>query len=56
MLNLRTNEGIDIKYLKDKEEEVNSLIGEGLLVKKEDRIIPTYEGMMILDQIILKLL
>ena len=56
MLNLRTNEGIDVKYLKDKEETVNSLIGEGLLIRKDDRIIPTYEGMMILDQIILKLL
>ena len=56
MLNLRTIEGLDMKYVEGKEKVVDELIKEGLIVKKQNRLIPTYEGMMILDQIILKLL
>ena len=56
MLNLRTIEGLDISFARDKENEINSLISGGLLIKKDNRLIPTYEGMMVLDQIILKLI
>lgn len=56
MLNLRTNEGLDIKFIKNKEKEIEELTNEGLVKHDGDKIIATYEGMMILDQIILKLL
>ena len=56
MLNLRTIEGLDICYTKGKELVVDELIEQGLLTCEQDRLIPTYEGMMILDQIILSLL
>lgn len=56
MLNLRTIEGLDIKYLKDKEAVVAELINKGLIIKKENKVIATYEGMMILDQIVLQLI
>ena len=54
MLNLRTIEGLDISFVKDK--EIDELISSGLLRKESNRLIPTYEGMMVLDQIILKLI
>ena len=56
MLNLRTIEGLDIKYVQDKESIVDELVKEGLLIKEQNKLVPTYEGIMILDQIILKLL
>ena len=56
MLNLRTIEGLDIDFVKDKQEEINSLISGGLLKKENNHLIPTYAGMMVLDQIILRLL
>ena len=56
MLNLRTIEGLDINYVQDKESIVDELVKEGLLIKEQNKLLPTYEGMMILDQIILKLL
>ena len=56
MLNLRTIEGLDVSFVNDKQNEINSLISSGLLVKKDNHLIPTYQGMMVLDQIILKLL
>ena len=56
MLNLRTIEGLDVNYVKGKESIVEELIKRNLLVKNNDCLIPTFEGMMILDQIILKLL
>ena len=56
MLNLRTIEGLDVNFVKGKESIVEELIKRNLLVKKNDCLIPTFEGMMILDQIILKLL
>ena len=55
MLNLRTIEGLDIDFVKNKDKEIKELISSGLLIKKDNRLIPTYEGMMILDQIVLKL-
>ena len=56
MLNLRTKEGISLSLLKNKEKEIASLIKDGYLEKQGDRLCPTYEGMMILDTIILQLL
>ena len=56
MLNLRTIEGLDVNFVKGKESIVEELIKRNLLVKHNDCLIPTFEGMMILDQIILKLL
>ena len=54
MLNLRTIEGLKLSYLKGKDKEIDSLMKDGLITIKNDAIIPTYEGMMVLDQIILK--
>ena len=56
--------GLDLKRIKElygvdlqkKWDTIQELINEGYLVAGNDRIIATYEGMMILDQIILKLL
>ena len=65
MLNLRTIEGLDLAYLKrefdvdllkTKKEEIDELINQGFLFLNGDTLIPTYEGMMTLDQIILKLI
>ena len=56
MLNLRTIEGLDMSFTKDKEEEINNLVNEGLLIVENNRLIPTYQGMMVLDQIILQLM
>lgn len=66
MLNLRTIFGLNrhqyiARFNEDlfitKECEINSLIKGGLLLKKDDEIIfPTYEGMMLLDRIILELI
>ena len=65
MLNLRTYYGLDMKefcrkhgvyLLKTKEKEILEMIKEHLLFYKDNHLIPTYEGMMILDSIILKLI
>ena len=56
MLNLRTIEGLDINFVKNKEKEIKELISSGLLKLENNHLIATYEGMMVLDQIILKLL
>ena len=65
MCNLRTIEGLSLKkvkeefsidLLKTKDNEINSLIKQGYLIKDNERLIPTYEGMMVLDSIILKLI
>ena len=56
MLNLRTKEGISLSLLKNKDKEITSLIKDGYLEKQGDRLCPTYEGMMILDTIILQLI
>ncbi len=64
MLNLRTNQGIEFErynyrfdgdFLKEHENAISRLVKQGLLVLTEDRIYPTYDGMMVLDQIIMEL-
>ena len=56
MLNLRTIEGLDFNFVKNKEKEIKELISSGLLKLENNHLIATYDGMMVLDQIILKLL
>lgn len=60
ILNLRTKYGLDLNINKDlyinKKREIEELIKQGLLVIEDNHLIATYEGMMILDQIILKLI
>ena len=56
MLNLRTIEGLNMSFVKNKRNAIGELIEEKLLIVKDDILIPTYEGMMVLDQIILKLM
>ncbi|MBO6262550.1 MAG: hypothetical protein J6N95_08150, partial [Bacilli bacterium] len=65
MLRLRSNKlGLNIQSIKekygvnlyDKWETIKELINEGYLIQHQGEIYPTYEGMMILDQIILKLI
>jgi len=65
MLNLRTNQGIDlidfknkfdIDLLQSKKIEIEEMISGGYLYLKDQHLIATYQGMMTLDQIILKLI
>lgn len=65
MLNLRTIHGLDLRsfkekfgvdLLKTKEKEVKTMIAEKLLAINNDILYPTYEGMMVLDTIILRLI
>ena len=65
MLNLRTFEGLNLlkfkdeygfDLYKDKKEVVDSFIKGGYLEKNGDVIIATFDGMMILDKIILELI
>ena len=65
MLNLRTKEGLDLKDFKEKfdvdllklkEQEITELIKRGYLSLSDDILSPTYEGMMTLDQSVLKLI
>ena len=56
MLNLRTIEGLELSFVKNKEKEIEELISGGYLIKENNHLIATYQGMMTLDQIILKLL
>ena len=64
MLNLRTNCGIEfadyhfrfkIDFLEAHKETISRLVNEKLLVLTEDRVYPTYDGMMVLDQLIMEL-
>ena len=64
MLNLRTNRGIEFAdyhfrfktdFLAEHKETISRLVNQGLLVLTEDRIYPTYDGMMVLDQLIMEL-
>ena len=64
MLNLRTSEGLDviafkkkfgIDLLNDKKEEIKDFINNKLIIYKDNALIPTYEGMMLLDTILAKL-
>lgn len=65
ILNLRTDEGIDLDEFKNRfnidllseyNDIVSSLIDENLLIfdREKNALIPTYEGFMVLDTIILK--
>ena len=65
MLNLRTKEGLNLQefmeqfgvdLLKAKGKDIAELINNGYLLKKDNKLIPTYDGMMILDTIILRLI
>ena len=56
MLNLRTIEGLELSFVKNKEKEIEELISGGFLIKENNHLIATYQGMMTLDQVILKLL
>ena len=56
MLNLRTIEGLDMSFIEGKELVVDELIQQKNLIVKDNKLIPTYEGMMVLDQIILSLI
>lgn len=65
MLNLRTVEGLDLNEYKllfnkdlyiEKKKEIDEFIAQKHLFICENHLIPTYSGMMILDQIILKLI
>ena len=56
MLNLRTVEGLDISFVQNKEKEIVEFIKLGYLIKKDNKLIATYAGMMVLDQIILKII
>ena len=56
MLNLRTIEGLEISFVDNKVKEIDELISGGFLKKEDSRLIATYQGMMTLDQIILKLI
>ena len=56
MLNLRTIEGLDISFIRNKDKQIQELISGGFLKLENNRLIPTYEGMMTLDQIILTLM
>ena len=64
MLNLRTVEGlsldrfkakIDIDLYSKKKEEIDELIKNNLLILENETLAPTYQGMMLLDQILVKL-
>ena len=65
MLNLRTKYGLDLSkimkeygvdLLKTKGSEINELINEDYVICENGYLRPTYEGMMILDTIVLKLI
>ena len=65
MLNLRTIHGLDLKEFKrkfgfdlflTKEKEITQLVNNKLLILENNKLIPTYEGMMVLDTIILQLI
>ena len=64
MLRLRTIEGIDVLDFKDKfgydiyernKDVINDYVNRGYLLTSANRIVPTFEGMMILDKIYLDL-
>ena len=65
MLNLRTNRGLDLDKFKNKygydlylkkQNIIDKNINNGYLFIRDKHLIPTYEGMMVLDQIILDLI
>ena len=65
MLNLRTNEGLDlnqfekefgVSLLDTKRKEIEEMKTKGYLYERFNCLKPTYQGMMILDTVILKLI
>ena len=65
MLNLRTNVGLDLNYIKkvfnkdlykEKRETIDRYISNGHLFTNKNHLIATFDGMMILDKIILDLI
>ncbi|MBR0439466.1 MAG: radical SAM family heme chaperone HemW [Bacilli bacterium] len=65
MLNLRTNQGISLAKYKEKfsedlyekkKSQIDSFIKRKLLVLDDDKLYPTFEGMMILDSLVLDLI
>lgn len=67
MLNLRTINGLDLTYLKNKfnidflndhKDKIDNFVSKKWLIfdQKNNKLIATYEGMMVLDQIILDLI
>lgn len=65
MLKLRTIYGLDliefnnkfgIDLLKDKKKAISGYVSSGHLILKDNHLIPTFKGMMILDKIVLDLL
>ncbi len=63
MLNLRTIEGLSLKLVKEeygvdlfkeKQKVIQECLDEGLLILTDEKLVPTYNGMMVLDQILLK--
>ena len=65
MTNMRTIYGLDLEKYKElfnedllsiKAKEIAELIGNKLILIDNHRLIPTYEGMMLLDQVILSLI
>ena len=65
LTNMRTIYGINLidyqkrfnsSLLEEKSREISELYGQGLININQEGISPSYEGMMLLDQIILKLL
>ena len=65
LTNLRTIFGLNLEkfqnefdedILKSKNKEIKELINSGLLRIENNCLIPTYDGMMLLDQILLKLI
>ena len=65
MLNLRTNEGLDLDYLKEKfkvdllkekQDTIEKYIKSNHLILNQNRLTTTFDGRMILDRIILDLI
>ena len=63
MLNLRTKEGLSLKQIKEEfdidllkthKNVIDDLIKQGLVEINDDVLVATYQGMMVLDQIIVK--
>ena len=65
LLKLRMNEGFDLSeyknkfdegILKIKEKEINELLKSNLIKIEENRLTTTYQGMLLLDMVIVKLI
>lgn len=65
MLNLRTIKGLDLKKFKEKfnedllqtkKDEINNLLNNKYIFIKDNNIVCTYEGMMILDSVVFSLI